>query len=119
MINSGATEPASSTSSGHFSSIQQSLGTSSILKLFTRLQLTPLIIADTTVIMPSAEFETAAADVKNLKAKPTNDELLKVFCAFHTLPFLGVNSRYSFTDSTSKQQRGITNPTSLVLSTSR
>ncbi|RPB20115.1 putative acyl-CoA-binding protein [Terfezia boudieri ATCC MYA-4762] len=28
--------------------------------------------------MPS-EFETAAADVKNLKSKPTDDELLKLY----------------------------------------
>lgn len=28
--------------------------------------------------MPSAKFETAADDVKKLKAKPTDDELLKV-----------------------------------------
>ncbi|KAF8151663.1 putative acyl-coA-binding protein [Crassisporium funariophilum] len=29
--------------------------------------------------MPSADFETAAADVKNLKSKPTDNELLKLY----------------------------------------
>ncbi|KAF8425620.1 putative acyl-coA-binding protein [Tirmania nivea] len=29
--------------------------------------------------MPSKEFETAAAEVQNLKSKPTDDELLKLY----------------------------------------
>ncbi|ORY90450.1 acyl-CoA-binding protein [Syncephalastrum racemosum] len=32
--------------------------------------------------MPSAEFEKAAADVKNLPKKPSNDELLALYALF-------------------------------------
>jgi len=32
--------------------------------------------------MPSPEFETAAADVKNLKAKPSDTELLEIYGLF-------------------------------------
>ncbi|KAJ8656058.1 hypothetical protein O0I10_008280 [Lichtheimia ornata] len=42
--------------------------------------------------MPSAEFETAAKEVQELKTKPSNDELLKLYALYKQATVGDVNT---------------------------